>query len=269
MGLKSFTRSQYDTVAHPEKMNPGQLSRTRWALAIFIIVLLSGAVILGVLNNQNQGQQAPNPAAVPTIVYTPGAADPGNCLDNTPKDITTTAPAVDRWEAKASGQIPVIKGAGPCAKPVGSVDTGFAKTQTGALAAAVHWMWELFTAPVNSSTPDVIRAVVVAGPDRDGLEAQAKRVLSGAQAPDPDYRSITHLAGYRIQLQADTALVDMGFVSQVGTEKINGTTRITLRWEGNDWKVVPAGSDSFARGTKVTSFDGYVPFSAEVSNAAH
>lgn len=272
MGFKSFTKSQYDAVAHPEKMDAGQLSRTRWALVIFFIVLVAAAVILGVINNQKPGQgpQAGGPAPAPTVSYTPGPGDSGgDCLDNADRDISTTAPAVERWEVKASGLIPLIKGAGPCGTPVGAVDTGFAKTQTGALSAAVHWAYELFTGPVSASAPEAIRAVLVSGSDRDGLEAKAKRVLSGAQAPEPDYRSITRLAGYRMQFQGETALVDLGFVSQVGAQKINGTTRITLRWEGNDWKAVPVSAEDFARGTKVTNFDGYVPFSAEVSDAAH
>lgn len=268
MGFKSFSRNQYDAVAHPEKMSNPQLSRTRWTLAIAIIVLLAAALILGILTNQNQEHNAA-PATAPTISYTPAPDNTADCLDTTTKDISTTAPTVEQWVAQSSGQIPTIKGAGPCGKPVGGVDTGFAKTQTGALSAAVHWMWELFTAPVNSATPDAIRTVVVEGPDRSGLEAQAKRVLSGAQAPDPDYRSITRLAGYRIQMQGDTALVDLGAVSQVGTQKINGTTRITLRWEANDWKVVPAGSDAFAHGTKIADLSQFVPFSSEVANAAH
>lgn len=269
MGFKNFSRGQYDAVAHPEKMDSGQISRTRWALAIFIIVLLTGAITLGVINNQKPGQQDAGPAPVPTIEYTAGAGEPsGDCLDNTDIDISTTAPKVEQWLAKASGQVPVIKGAGPCGKAVGEVDTGFAKTQTGALSAATHWAWQLFTAPATTSTPESIRAVTVAGSDRDALEAQAKRVLSGAEAPETDYRSITHLAGYRIQIQGETALVDIAAVSQVGAEKINITTRVTLRWEEDDWKVVPAGADTFARGTKLADLTGFVPFSAEVSDAA-
>ena len=267
MGFKSSTRSHYDAVVHPEKMDAGQLSRTRWTLVIGAIVLVAGAILLGVLNNQNQ-QPGAGPAPVPTYVYTPGAGDPGTCLDNTAKDITTTAPAVERWEAKASGQIPVIKGAGPCGKPIGGVDTGFANTQTGALTAAYSWTWQLFTAPVNASTPDAIRAVTVAGPDSDGLVSKAQRVLSGAQAPDKDLRSISRIAGYKIQMQGDTALVDLAAVVQVGTDEIKGTTRITLRWVNNDWKVVPVSADDFARGTKVTELSGFTPFSSEVPNAS-
>ena len=266
MGFKSSTRSHYDAVVHPEKMDAGQLSRTRWALVIGAIVLVAGAVLLGVLNNQNQ-QPGAGPAPVPTYVYTPGADDPGTCLDNNPKDITTTAPAVERWEAKAMGQIPVIKGAGPCGKPVGGVDTGFAKTASGALAAAVYWEWELFGAPTATSTPDAIRAVVVPGDDRDSLEAQARRVLSGAAAAKPDYRNISRLVGYRIQMEGGTALVDIGVVGQVGTTKVFGTDRVTLRWQDNDWKVVPASPDSFAIATKMTDLDSYVRFSPEVSDA--
>ncbi|MDQ4504453.1 hypothetical protein [Sinomonas sp. ASV322] len=271
MGLKSFSRSQYDAVAHPEKMDGGQLSRTRWALVVLGVVLVAGAVILAVLTNQPQGQKGAGPAPVPTISYSPSTDDTagaGGCLDNTPKDITTTAPTVQQWVAQASGQVPVIKGAGPCGKPVSGVDTGFAKTQTGALSAAAHWFWELASGSVNSGTPEAIRAVTVAGSDRDALEVQAKRILSGAQSPGTDYRSITHLAGYRIQLQGDVALIDLGFVSQVGTDKINGTTRFTLRWESSDWKIVPVGPDDFAHGTKVSDLSQYVLFSAEASNAA-
>lgn len=267
MGFKSFSRGQYDAVAHPEKMDSGQISRTRWALAIFVIVLLAGAITLGVMSNQKPAQQDAGPAPVPTIRYTPGPGDSSDCLNNTDTDITTTAPKVEQWLVKASGEVPSIKGAGPCGKAVGGVDTGFAKTQTGALSAATHWAWQLFTAPATTSTPEEIRAVTVAGADRDALEAQAKRVLSGAQAPEEDLRSITHLAGYSIQFQGETALVDIAAVTQVGSEKINITTRITLVWEENDWKVVPAGADTFARGTKLTDLTGFVPFSAEVSDA--
>lgn len=269
MGFKSFSRGQYDAVAHPEKMDSGQISRTRWALAIFVIVLLAGAITLGVINSRSPGQQEAAPAPVPTIKYTPGAGEPaGECLDNTDKNISTTAPKVEQWVAKASGQIPVIEGAGPCGKTVGGVSTGFAKTQSGALSAVSNWFWEL-AGPTTPETPDAIRAVTVAGPDRDALEAEANRLLSGAQAQDTDYRNIARIAGYRVQLQGDTATVDMGFIAQVGAEKINGTTRFTLHWEENDWKILPAGPDDFAHGAKVNDFNQYVPFSSEVSNATN
>jgi len=262
MGLKSFTRSQYDAVAHPEKMDSGQLSRTRWALAIFIIVLLAGAVILGVINNQSQGQAAPNPAAVPTFVYTPGAGDPGNCLDNTAKDISTTAPTVDQWVIKGYGPVPVVKGAGPCGKPVGGVDTGFAKTQAGALVATMNYGWEIAEGMPGSGTLDAVNTVVVPGSARDSIEARIKRIRAGAEAPDPDNTSLLKLAGYRVSVQGDTARVDLAFnVHSASGNQLAGST-MQLQWLDGDWKIVPATTEALSALVPLSSISGYVPWTA-------
>lgn len=266
MGFKSFTRSQYDAVAHPEKMNAGQLSRTRWALAIFIIVLLASAVILGVINNQAQGQQGAVPAPVPTFSYTPGPADTaasGSCLDNTAKDISTTAPTVEQWVVKGKGPVPVIKGAGPCGKPVSGVDTGFAKTQTGALAASITWGWEVQIGAPKAGGADALKAVVAPGSDRDGLEARINRILSGAEAPEPDNSSLVRMTGYKAVLQGDIARVDLAMRVRTG----DGSSRdlvssVRLQWMEGDWKIVPASSQDIGSPVPLVSSTGFVPFSA-------
>ena len=270
MGIKSFGKSQWDAVAHPEEMSEERVARTRKVLIGFIVAVLVVGVLLYFFNLDNKNTDPGTaPGAAPTVT---APADPAlgtdGCLDNTPKDISAKAPAVEQWLAKSSGQMPVIRGAGPCGKPVGGVDTGFAKTQSGALSAAIRWEWQLFSAPYSQGSVDAIRAVVVAGPDRDALIAQAERVLSGAAAQRPDYRSFTRIGGYRIQMQGDTALVDIGATADTGTEKGAGTDRVTLRWVNDDWKVVPADPNHFAAGNVVGDLSGFVPLSPEVTDAS-
>jgi hypothetical protein len=262
MGFKSFTRSQYDAVTHPEKMNPGQLSRTRWALAIFIIVLLAGAVILGVLNNQNQGQPGAGPAPVPTISYTPGPGDSaGGCLDNTSKDISTTAPTVEQWVVKGWAPVPVIKGAGPCGKPVGGVDTGFAKTPAGALAASITWGSEVQEGRPNSGTADAIKAVVVPGSDRDSILARVNRIRSGAETPAQDPTSIVRIQGYKVNIDGDTARVDFQLSIQASGGVKDALIPTRLQWMNGDWKMVPTSGNDIARAVPLNGATGFVPFS--------
>ncbi|KHL01751.1 hypothetical protein [Sinomonas humi] len=265
MGLKSFSRSQYDAVAHPEKMDGGQLSRTRWALVVLGVVLVAGAVILAVLTNQPQGQKGAGPAPVPTISYSPSADDTtgaGRCLDNTPKDITTTAPPVQQWVVKGWAAVPVVKGAGPCGKPVGGVDTGFAKTATGALVASLTWGSELQEGRPNAGTADAIRAVVVPGADRDSILARVSRIRSGAEAPAQDPAGVVRIVGYKVNLDGDTARVDFQLKIQTSGGVQDGLIPTRLQWLDGDWKMVPTSGNDLARAVPLNGATGFVPFIA-------
>ncbi len=263
MGLKTFTRSQYDAVAHPEKMDSGQLSRTRWGLAIFIIVLIAGAVILGVINNQTQGQPGvgAGPTPAPTYSYNPGAGDGGTCLDNTAKDISTTAPTVEQWVVKGWAPVPVIKGAGPCGKPVGGVDTGFAKTPAGALAASIAWGSELQEGRPNAGTADAIKAVVVPGSDRDSILARVNRIRSGAEAPAQDPTGIVRIQGYKLNIDGDTARIDFQLSIQSSDGVKDGMIPVRLQWMDGDWKMVPSSGNDLARAVPLNGATGFIPFS--------
>ena len=262
MGFKSSTRSHYDAVVHPEKMDAGQLSRTRWALVIGAIVLVAGAVLLGVLNNQNQ-QPGAGPAPVPTYVYTPGTDDPGTCLDNNPKDITTSAPAVEQWVVKGWAPVPTIKGAGPCGKPVGGVDTGFAKTQTGALLASLTWGSEVQEGRPNAGTADAIKAVVLAGVDRDSILARVNRIRSGAEAPAQDPSGVVRIVGYKVDLDGDVARVDFQVRIQASSGVQDALIPTRLQWANGDWKIVPSSGNDLAKVTSLNGATGFVPFSAD------
>lgn len=263
MGFKNFSRGQYDAVAHPEKMDSGQISRTRWALAIFIIVLLAGAITLGVLNNQKPGQQDAGPAPVPTIEYTAGPGEPSvECLDNTDKDISATAPKVEQWVIKGNGPVPTVKGAGPCGKPVSGLDTGFAKTQTGALVATMTYGWGITVGIPGPGTLNAVQTVVVPGSARDSIEARIKRINSGAEAPEPDNTSLLKLAGYRVSAQGDTARVDLAFNVRTnsGSQLMASTTQ--LQWIDNDWKIVPATTEDVTSLASLSTLSGYVPWTS-------
>lgn len=269
MGLKKFSADHVNAVRHPENLSDSQVSRTRWALAVVAIVLVASAIIIAIIVNQpaEKPTVTASPTAGPVITYSdPSASTSTPCLDNTNRDITTKAPKVEQWTVAGWAPIPSVKGAGPCGKAVGGVDTGFAKTETGALVAAITWGAQLQEGLPNAGTVDALKAVVVEGPDRDAIIERVKRIRSGAEAPAEDPTGKVQIVGYRIRLNGNTAQIDFQLSLNTAGGSSSGVIPVRLEWIADDWKMVPASSTDLARAVPLSDPSGFVPFAPGIQS---
>lgn len=207
--------------------------RWRWwvLLALAGLVLGGGAVAL-----RRPGDSPPLAAAVV------GSADPGPATGPTPPpaqggvaDLAT--PPAAGWEPMVTPIIrtwlPRVPGAGPADPP----GRGFARTPTGALAAAATlYPLVYYSYPEASWTPVADARVVWAPGQRQALEAGLAPVWA-AQLPTPlvltpvGYRPIAYTADRaRVRLWWELTYPDAGRVT-IGSV-------VEVVWVDGDWSLV-------------------------------
>lgn len=148
----------------------------------------------------------------------------------------------------------------------GDLASGFARTPSGALLAAVHvavranaqWGPKVFE-------PTITKQVI--GPDASALLAAAQglydkrrgRLRGGAALG----RAYVVLEGFRWQgYSPDTASLDLVSAGPGDSDMtVRAVTRIQLQWQDNDWRVIaPPGGTWGGAAASITSADGYVRF---------
>lgn len=194
------------------------------------LVVLAGLVVA--LFGGGHDTQTPPPPASPR----PGAiAPPDAQLDQT---VPTSPPADVRWELYQRVALPYSATAGPRTID-GAVARGYAHTPTGALIAAVQVPARELLSP-GDSWRQVVEQQVAPGAGRDRFVQLRSQVTSDG-TPDP---RLNQVAGFRFVTYApDLAVIQ--FASKSGTGHMQVTTT-TMKWSGNDWKLVlqPDGSES-------------------------
>jgi hypothetical protein len=211
---------------------------TRLAVA----VLIGAAAIVGVLIlSRGEGDSTPRPHAE--------RARP------------SSAPS---WQAFHGVRLPLSESDGPRHLD-GDLAAGFARTEQGALLAALHiavranaqWGPSVFE-------PTIERQVV--GPDKQALLDATRRLYEQSRIeaglPDgaPLGEAFVVYEAYRWESftpQAATVdIVSAGPNTTGGT--VRASTRIQVRWHDGDWRVVaPLGGDWGNTAVQVKSLDGY------------
>ncbi|GAA1311677.1 hypothetical protein Psi02_72500 [Planotetraspora silvatica] len=145
---------------------------------------------------------------------------------------------------------------------------GFARTQQGALLAALH-------IAVRASShwgPAVFEPTIteqVTGPDADQLleksrtQYEESRQEAGLPPGSPLGKAFVDEEAYRWQTYTpDAATVD---IVSAGPDPrgttVRATTRVQVVWQNGDWRVVaPLGGDWGNAATELKSLDGYTRF---------
>jgi hypothetical protein len=220
------------------------------------IVVVAVIVVLGLAVGLTGGSK---PTAQPTTSsdggagQTPGSgqAAPGCAPSDTDQQVPTLAPTDVTWSIVNTVALPASASAGPLHTD-GLVADCYAHTPKGALLAAVNLFYR---AAVEAPQTTVVERQAVPGPGTTTLEQQLRTVTEPI-APG----EIAQLAGFRIvSYTPDTTVVTLvNGTAQANTLKAQD---VTVRWSGNDWKLVvgPDGSIS-TPGTSITSLAGYIGF---------
>lgn len=154
-------------------------------------------------------------------------------------------------DAAAPPAPPLGSGPGP-ASAAGSVPTGYARTQEGAVAAATTYLAALSGRTVlDTAARKAALDAVVLPSARAAVEPQFRVDAAGAQASgltaalvDGSLVARTIPAGSRVRSYTpEAASVEVWSVSLLGTRTLNRvgarwrTTTVEMRWDGSDWKL--------------------------------
>jgi hypothetical protein len=187
---------------------------------------------------------APAPAAAPNPAPTPAPAAPADAGP------LLVAPEVD-WQLLAGVPLPYSQTAGPL-EVDGPVYSGYARSQTGALIAAVQLGTRYLLTP-GEGWREVLGRQVLPGLGRDVFA----RNRADVDAEDPP-GSYGQPAGFRfVAYTPDVASIQL--VSRFPTTGNLQVVTVTVHWAGGDWRLQlqPDGGSS-PTAQAVADLDGFV-----------
>jgi hypothetical protein len=175
--------------------------------------------------------------ATPTAPAPPPGAGDGS--GPAPGPISTAVPAAAprdvRWESTNGLVLPYSRSAGP-RRIDGSVASGFARTPTGALIAAVQLSARASSAFVPDHE-DTMRLSVVPGPDRDALLAKLR--AQPQVPPDPgEFGRIVGFVFNSYTASVATVTLAVRIAGSPDTPMYQAAT-FTVVWQRGDWRLVP------------------------------
>lgn len=238
---------------------------SRWTKAGTACAVIFGAVLLssvGIIAWDRMSSNSPTNAGrapatsvpatgtVPTPVRTGSGTAPASPL---PTQVT--------WLQVGLGALPFSGTAGPSAIRAG-VPSGFARTQAGAVEAAVQILGRLSWSAQNTTS---MQAVVTASTTPS---AQAQVVLTYGPPADPSV--IPQVAGFQIVTYSSTqAVLNLALRFAGGALRVSPAT---MQWVGSgaggDWKLAGApGPLSQTSWAAVEDLTGYTLFSGQPTKA--
>jgi hypothetical protein len=180
---------------------------------------------------------------------------------------STASPAVGglSWTTVAGAKVPVSGPDGPRDTSNGRA-RGFAHTPMGAVLAAAHISLRL-SAQVGPAVFEPTLAGQVVGADQAALrqhledDYQSARAQLGAPYGAPAGQLYSTARGYRVNLVADTADVELLIEGPGKSGSVLIALTLHVRWVNNDWALVaPAGGDWNAAATVTTDPTQYTRF---------
>jgi hypothetical protein len=237
------------TPADPERPYWSQRSWQISAGFLGLVVLMAGVAWLV---SDGDGSQNGTPAARGPLSEAVAAdGRPEGCrTDDSAKELPGKPPADIRWERLTVGKAPLSASAGPV-RTTGPVRWCFARTPMGAVLAAhvipaqmsgAHWR-------------TVAEQQVVEGIPRRMFIAQRETLPEPVPGAGSTQQSGSFV-GYRLTAySADAATVQLLLKDPAGTY---GTTSVSVRWDGGDWKITPEPTGSlYTQPAPVTGNAGF------------
>jgi hypothetical protein len=230
--------------------------RLRTAAAIVIVVLGAG-LALAVTSGRWTASPGPDrrPPAPPAPAGTSGPQLPRTDL------------AGLRWSGYHGVQLPSSPAAGPRHVSNG-LAWGFADTPLGALLAAVNiavranaqWGPDVFVPTIGNQVTGPDAAALLASCQAGyGQASQAAHITGGLPIGDASVTEEAFRWAGWTPADATVDLVSAGPGGQGVT--IRASTRVEVRWQGGDWRVVaPPGGDWGNAAARLSSLAGYTIF---------
>ena len=234
----------------PDPAGPGPGTVAAGVVAV-VILLGAGAVAL-TGGDSSPASPAPGPvtatAAAPDSTATTGPVRPGT--DATDAGPLLVAPEVD-WQLFAGVPLPYSSSAGPLAVD-GPVYSGYERSQTGALIAAVQLGARYLVTP-GDGWREVLGRQVLPGAGRDVFARNRETVTE-----DDPPGTYGQPAGFRfVAYTPDVAAIQL--VSRFPTTGTLQVVTVTVKWVGGDWRLElqPDGGSS-PTAQAVSDLDGFV-----------
>lgn len=231
--------------------------------SIGVVALIGGIVffVVGRLGGQGGGEPAESAAAesqpegvapdAPSVdPDDPEASRCGLTVYSDTNDLETTAPET-KWEwVDSVFMVAKSEDHGPGVVEDNGIRYCYARTPTGVLYAAYNLGAMGRTRPAS----EFAEYTTVAGTVRDEL-------IQDTDGPQ-DYGYKLEPAGFRISgYSADSAIVEVVYAFG-GSGLI--ASKVQMRWEEGDWRVVPLEDGSIFLSTQsISSLAGYVPWSVD------
>lgn len=230
----------------------------------FSLALASLLVVTGCGSSQNSSSA---PSASPSSNVSVGAAQDQSspssapvsskpaegCLSGGP-DVAKGQTKGMKWEINPEGgrNLFSIEGAGPCSTGPGGLRTGYAHTAAGALSAALNYDAQISSDFPTSETPDRMKHALAKSEDSSALIKTVEEKLKNGVVPNSQNESLDKslkVTKYQIVSYSEESARVRALVTIPGyTETLVGT--MDLRWENNDWKMVPVSSTTLAQSEK-------------------
>lgn len=232
------------------------------SVVVALIVVL-GLVLAFSGSEQDGVARSPTPNVTGSQAQkAPTARDDGPCdLPVGNQAIPTSAPET-KWELKGTVAVPRSPATFGPATVEDEIPSCFARSPTGALFATVNIFATLSSASERPFEDQltVLRQYAATGRGRDRALRDARD--DGTTAASGSSAGV-QVAGFSIvRYEPTTAVVDVAFRVARGTATALVHAASTLRWQGDDWKIVLSDSgrpyDSLQQ---ISSLDGYVPWS--------
>lgn len=240
-----------DTEPDTGRWRPGTVA----AAAVGVLVLLAATAVALSGGGDDVGPPAAD-AAVPAVAPLPAAAPPAQSgLDAGDAGLAgplLTAPPAS-WELVNGVAVPVSATAGPYTAD-GPVRSGFQRSQTGALLAAVQISTRVVVT-AGDGWRDVVERQVLPGTGRD-VYTWLRAQVEGVDPPG----TYGQVAGFRVvTFTPDVAVVQLVTRFGTGTSGSLQVQPVTVKWVGGDWllELQPDGGVS-PTGQLVPDLDGFV-----------
>jgi hypothetical protein len=243
-------------ITRPRKTNAAG-SSTRRTGGLLLAAIVGGGLV-GVATHLTL------PAPDPTPHVTRASAPPSP-VDERVVAAPTVLFAGMAWRDYHGVALPYSATDGP-RNTSGDLASGFARTPSGALLAAMHvavrgnaqWGPKVFE-------PTILKQVI--GPDTSALLAATRQLYVKRRGKLKDGaalgRAYVVLEGFRWQgYSPDAASLDLVSAGPGDSDMtVRAVTRIQLQWQDNDWRVIaPPGGTWGGAAASITSADGYVRF---------
>lgn len=230
---------------------PSRLVKAGTVCAVLLGAMLLASVAIIVWSRTSSSSPARQPASPPASVPATGAVPSPASATRAPAVVSPT-PAQVTWLQVGLGGLPFSVTSGPAAIHAG-VPSGFARTQQGAVMAAIQILGRLSWAAQTSSSMHAVAAACTTP------SAQAAKALTYGPPSNPSL--IPAVAGFQVVTYApDQAVVNLAI-------RFNGVLRVvpaTMRWVGGDWKLAGApGPLTDTSWSAVDDLTGYVLFSGQ------
>jgi hypothetical protein len=221
----------------------------RWIpLAAGAVVLVLAGIGFGVYLGRDRGL-APAPTPAPSTA-TAAASAAATTTDQQP---LTTAPTGVTWTIYQTVAFPSSADAGPHHVD-DAIATGYSHTATGALIAAAN---EMLRTPM-AFDPQWRAATAAMYADGPGRTVWMQKRSQGSNMAPPAPGQVMQYAGFQfVTYTPSEAVVQL---AQYASNPGYTVQTVHLRWEGDDWKIVPAPANGLpvSSSAQVSTLDGFV-----------